>query len=224
MSGVRRLGVLGGTFDPIHFGHLDAADAAWSALALDELRFIPSHDPPHRSLDPRASAFHRFALVSLAIEGRRGYRACDIELARQGPSYTADTFRALRAEGWAPFQIFFIIGADAFAEIATWREFPEVLDAANFAVIARPGMTLDMAFNRTPELRPRVRERPQEVADNSKTGIHVVTARTRDVSSTMVRSRLADRQSIGDLVPPSVAHHVFEHQLYGAVGSLHDDT
>ena len=101
MNGSRRLGVFGGTFDPIHVGHLDAADAVWSALTLDEIRFVPLRDPPHRPLDPQATAFHRFALVSLAIDERRGYRACELELMRQGPSYTADTLRALHAEGWS---------------------------------------------------------------------------------------------------------------------------
>src|SRR5690349_18497299 len=119
MSGRLRLGLLGGTFDPIHFGHLDAAEAAQHALLLDEIVFLPSHDPPHRPADPRASAFHRFALVALAIEGHGRYRASDMELKREGPSYTADTLAAFSREGWDPSQLFFILGADAFAEIAT---------------------------------------------------------------------------------------------------------
>src|SRR5689334_17989878 len=100
MTAQPRLGLLGGTFDPIHVGHLDAADAAQRAMRLDEVRFIPSHDPPHRPSDPRASAFHRFALVSLAIEGHPSYRASDVELRREGPSYTTDTLRAMQADGW----------------------------------------------------------------------------------------------------------------------------
>src|SRR5687768_11523417 len=157
MSGRRRLGVLGGTFDPIHFGHLDAGDAAQSALGLDEVRLIPSHDPPHRAVDPRASVFHRFALVSLAIAERPSWRVSDVEVARPGASYSVDTLRALHAEGWSALQIFFILGSDAFAEIATWRQFPDVLDAAQFVVVARPGVTLDDALARTPQLRPRMR-------------------------------------------------------------------
>src|SRR5687767_388408 len=113
----RRIGVLGGTFDPVHYGHLDAAGAAQAALALDDVRLIPSHDPPHRPVDPLASAFHRFALLALAIDGRAGWRVSDAEVRRQGASYTIDTLRALHAEGCHPSQIFFIIGADAFAEI-----------------------------------------------------------------------------------------------------------
>ena len=114
-----RLGVLGGTFDPIHLGHLDAADAARSALALDEVLFVPSHDPPHRPVEPRATAFHRFALTALAVNDRPGCRVSDLELVRDGGSYTSDTLRSLHAAGWPAWQIFFILGADAFAEIAT---------------------------------------------------------------------------------------------------------
>lgn len=223
MSGGRRLGVVGGTFDPIHVGHLDAAGAAQSALSLDEMRFIPSHDPPHRPLDPLATAFHRFALVSLAIDGHRGWHVSDLELKRQGPSYTVDTLRALHAEGWSPSQIFFTLGADAFAEISTWREFPEVLDAAHFAVIARPGTTIDLALARTPELRARVREQANAPATRPGTGIFLVTAHTRDVSSTLIRTRLASGQPITDLVPAAVARHILANHLYGAVSELHGD-
>src|SRR5689334_7098071 len=102
-----RLGLLGGTFDPVHFGHLDAADAAQAALALDEVWLVPAHDPPHRPDDPRGSAFHRFALVSLAIAERPWLRASDRELRRTGPSYTIDTLKALHDEGWNAAQIFF---------------------------------------------------------------------------------------------------------------------
>ena len=135
MTAARRLGVLGGTFDPIHFGHLDAAEAARASLELDEVLFVPAHDPPHKPGDPHASAFHRFALIALAIQEWPGYRASDMELSREGASYTADTLRALHACGWRPSNLFFIVGADAFAEIRrgvnsprcwTWRSSPSL--------------------------------------------------------------------------------------------------
>jgi len=220
MNAQPRLGLLGGTFDPIHVGHLDAADAARRALLLDEIRFIPAHDPPHRPLDPRATAFHRFALVSLALDGHASYRASDMELRRDGPSYTTDTLRTLRADGWTPSQLFFILGADAFAEIATWREFPAVLDAAHFVVVARPGTTLDAAAARTPEIRSRIRT-AEGCAEGHATSVFLVEAHTRDVSSTTIRARLAAGQPIDDLVPGPVARHILAHRLYGAVGNLH---
>lgn len=210
MIASRRLGILGGTFDPIHFGHLDAADAARRALQLDRVLLIPSFDPPHRPTDPMASGFHRFALVALAIQGNDALSASDMELTRTGPSYTADTLRAVARQGWRPSQIFFILGSDAFAEIATWREYPAVLDTANFVVIARPGTTLDAATARTPSLRGRLGQ-----------SIFLVEARTRDVSSSTIRARLATRQPIDDLVPDAVARHIAAHHLYGAVDDLH---
>jgi nicotinate-nucleotide adenylyltransferase len=214
----RRLGVLGGTFDPVHFGHLDAADAARSALSLGEILFIPSHDPPHRPVDPHATAFHRFALVALAIDGLASCRVSDLELVRQDISYTSDTLRALHDAGWAPSQLFFILGADAFAEIATWHAFPDVLDAAHFVVVARPGVTIETAAARTPALKARIRPASATLAG---TGIFLIHARTRDVSSTMIRRRISARLPIDDLVPAAVARHIAAHHLYETETNLH---
>lgn len=199
MSAARRLGLLGGTFDPVHVGHLDAADAARAALGLDAVVFLPSSDPPHRPEDPRATAFHRFAMLALAIDGRPGCRTSDLELRRSGRSYTVDTLRALHAEGWQAPELFFILGADAFAEIAAWHEYPAVLACANFVVVTRPGaLARDVA----------------RVADTGGTGIYHVEARTRDVSSTAIRARLAAGQAVDDLVPAAVARHIAAHGLY----------
>jgi nicotinate-nucleotide adenylyltransferase len=221
MTASGRLGILGGTFDPIHLGHLDAVAAARRALNLDRVRMIPSWDPPHRAADPRASAFHRFALVALAIQDDDSLQASDLELRRTGPSYTADTLRALAGEGWTPLQLFFIVGTDAFAEIATWHDYPGVLDAANFVVIARPGTTLDAAATRTPALRRRMRVPGTETSETNGTSIFLVEARTRDVSSTAIRARLAARQPIDGLVPAAVARHIAAHHLYQTVDDLH---
>ena len=238
MSHARRLGILGGTFDPIHVGHLDAADAARAALSLDEILLVPALDPPHRPIDPRATMYQRFALVSLAAADRPVYRVSDMELLRQGPSYTADTLRSLHAQGWRASQLFFILGTDAFAEIATWHDYPSILDLAHFVVIARPGTTIDMAVARTPELRARmcIGEAqgdmgeaqgdivPRNTAiDEQSTRIFLVEADTRDVSSTQVRERLAAAQPIDDLVPAAVARHILKHHLYGAVDDLHGE-
>jgi nicotinate-nucleotide adenylyltransferase len=224
MSGARRLGILGGTFDPIHVGHLDAADAARAALSLDEILFVPAHDPPHRPIDPRATADQRFALVSLAIADRPGDRVSDVELLRQGPSYTDDTLRSLHAEGWRASQLFFILGADAFAEIATWHGYPSFLDLSHFIVIARPGATIDMAVARTPELRARMSVAGDaDAIEEGPLRIFLVEASTRDVSSTGIRQRLAAGQPIDDLVPAPVARHILKHHLYGAVDDLHGE-
>jgi nicotinate-nucleotide adenylyltransferase len=199
-----RLGILGGTFDPIHYGHLDAADAARRACSLDRVLFVPAHDPPHKPVDPRASAFHRFAMVALALDGRGGDEVSDAELRRTGPSYTATTLRELHAQGWAPEQLYFVIGTDAFAEIATWYDYPAVLGYANFVVITRRGT---------------VAERPI-ATPAAATGIYHVEARTRDVSSTTIRTRLAAGATIADLVPAAVARYIHAHDLYRNVAPL----
>ena len=213
---MNRLGVFGGTFDPIHFGHLDAAEAARTSLRLEQVLFVPASDPWHRKVEPHESGVQRFALVALAINGCAAYRVSDMELVRGGSSYTADTLRALHRAGWTPSQLFFILGADAFAEIATWREFPSVLDAAHFVVMSRPGTTTESAVARSPELRSRVR--PVTAAGDvlDHTAIFLVEAHTRDVSSTAIRGRLAAGVSIDDLVPSPVARHIVAHHLYGA--------
>jgi nicotinate-nucleotide adenylyltransferase len=220
----RRLGILGGTFDPIHVGHLDAADAASAALALDEIVLMPAHDQPLRESEPRATVYQRFALAALAVEDRPDWHISDLELVRQGRSYTEDTLRALHGSGWRASQLFFILGSDAFAGIAAWRGYPGVLDLAHFVVIARPGVAIDEAARRVPELRARTSPPPESGERlDGRTQIFLVHAHTRDVSSTMIRERLASGLPIDDLVPPRVARHIQKHHLYGAVDNLHGE-
>ena len=218
------LGILGGTFDPIHFGHLDAADAARAALSLDEVVLMPAHDQPLRAVEPRASVYERFALAVLAVQDRPDCCVSDIELARTGPSYTGDTLRALHRAGWQPSQLFFILGSDAFAGIADWRGYPSLLELAHFVVIARPGTSLEDATRRTPELRTRVSPATGEQADcTGTTRLFLVHADTRAVSSTAIRHRLARGESIDDMVPGPVARHIHKHHLYRTVNSLHGE-
>ena len=207
MSISPRVGILGGTFDPIHLGHLEAASAARNALRLDRVLLLPSRTPPHRSLEPRASVYHRFAMTALAANGREGMLASDLELRRDGPSYTALTLEALEQEGFSPSQLFFIIGADAFAEIGTWYDYPRLLNRANFAVISRPGAPLPQT-DRTPDPRPLT------PGASPSTSVLYVDAATPDVSSTDIRRRVASGESIEGLVPHGVAEHIRRHQLY----------
>jgi len=158
------------------------------------------------------------------VAERSAYRVSDMELVRQGPSYTADTLRSLHAAGWNASQLFFILGSDAFAEIAAWYGFPSFLDLAHFVVIARPGTTIETAATRTPQLRTRMCDAPQvEGVGDRPTRVFLVEAQTRDVSSTAIRERLAAGQPIDDLVPAPVARHIFTHHLYGAVDDLHGE-
>jgi nicotinate-nucleotide adenylyltransferase len=212
-----RTGVLGGTFDPVHEGHVAAAEAARRALALDRVLFVPSHQPPHRSARPRASVFHRFAMVSLAVGRHPTFVASDIELQRPGPSYTADTLRWLHEAGYQASQLFFILGTDAFVEIATWHDYPTVLDLANFVVISRPGQSLETLGQRLPGLSLRMRlvaEPPREEALEPSCAVLLMNALTPDVSSTDIRERAAQGGSLAGLVAPDVERHIGKHRLY----------
>lgn len=208
-----RLGVLGGTFDPVHLGHLAVGRTAATALALDALRLVPSRVPPHRSVGPHASGYHRFAMAALAALGEPGWTVSDMELRREGPSYTFDTLTALAAEGWTATQIFFLIGADAFADIATWSRYPAVLDLAHFAVVTRPGTTHDDVQARVPALAPRLIGMA-DLGTRTTPGIVLLGADTPDVSSTDIRARAARGAALTGLVTEPVEQYIRRHGLY----------
>jgi nicotinate-nucleotide adenylyltransferase len=199
-----RIGILGGTFDPIHLGHLEAAAAAERALSLDRVLLLPSRTPPHRSTEPRASVFHRFAMAALAA-AERDMSVSDLELRREGPSYTALTLEALHRDGYTPAQLFFITGSDAFADVGTWYDYPRILQLANFVVVSRPGAP------RPSDLIPN----PQSlITDPAGPTVYSVEADTPDVSATDIRRRVGSGEPIDGLVPASVAGHIRRHRLY----------
>lgn len=204
------LGVLGGTFDPIHSGHIAAADAAQRALSLHNIVLVPSRIPPHRTEPTTASADDRFRMTELAAADRPGWSASRIELNREGPSYTYDTLVEL---GQPSTQLFFITGADAFAEIATWSRYPAVLDLANFVVVSRPGITLDSLRARVPSAFPST-SLPASGRNNAQTRVILVEANTPDVSSTEIRRRVRAGESLSGLVPDAVEHYIRTHHLY----------
>jgi nicotinate-nucleotide adenylyltransferase len=211
----RRIGIMGGTFDPIHWGHLEAAFAAETALKLMRLLVITSHVPPHRD-PPRASAFHRFAMVALAVAGRSGWRASDLELRLNTESYTADTLLRFHDRGYAPAELFFIIGADAFADIQSWKEYPNVLEYAHFAVVSRPGFPVGDLPHRLPMLAERMVKPPLDAISHLDTMIVLVDSPTSSVSATEVRDRRGRGESISDLVPDPVRQHIEQHGLYSS--------
>jgi len=206
----RRVGILGGTFDPIHSGHLDLASAAERALGLTEIVVVPAHIPPHRSA-PMASAFHRFAMTAIAVAGRDGWRTSDLELQKAGRSFTAHTLRHMSENGVPPSELFFLIGADAFAEIGTWYDYPAILDLAHFAVVSRPGFAVSELRRRMPELSARMVDAPRI---EQAPAIILIDAPTADVSSSAIRRRLANGESIAGLVPAGVQQHIEQHRLY----------
>ena len=216
MTAARRIGILGGTFDPIHWGHLDMADAAVNELKLTRLFVITSNVPPHRP-QPLASAFHRFAMVALAILDRPEWRAADLELRQDAVSFTSRTLDLFHERGYLSSELFFLIGADAFGEIASWRDYPRILDAAHFAVVSRPGFSVKELPRRLPRLADRMARPPIDEVAQIDPLIILIDAPTADVSSTAIRERLATGEDISGLVPPHVQQHIEHHGLYSSM-------
>jgi nicotinate-nucleotide adenylyltransferase len=225
MTSGPRIGILGGTFDPVHVGHVDTALAAQRALSLDRVLVMPSGTPPHRPSQPSASRFHRFAMTALAVTGVPGLMVSDLEIGVTDPCYTFDTLARLHQTGLGPGQIFFITGADAFAEIDSWSRYPQVLEMAHFVVVSRPGHLAAALPSRLPALAVRMRHAtaPASTAVDASAALSgppvrlevlLVDAPTRDVSSTEVRRRLESGSSIAGLVPAAVATYIGQHGLY----------
>lgn len=208
-----RLGLLGGTFDPIHLGHLDLARAARAALDLDEVWIVPARKPPHRTA-PHASAAHRFAMAALAIDDEIGFRMSDLDMDTAGPSYTIDTLDRLAAAGWQPGDLFFITGVDAFRDVPSWKAYPALLDRCHFVVISRPGAGVAQVKAAMPALAPRMVVPPCTTPPGPS--IFLVDAQTAPVSSTAVRQVLGAGGSLDALIPPRVAAYIARHGLYSA--------
>jgi nicotinate-nucleotide adenylyltransferase len=193
-----RLGLLGGTFDPPHTGHLIAAQDALQALALDRVALIPAARPPHKHDRVVTHAEHRLAMLHLAADDDPRLAIEPLELERAGPSYTVDTLRALSARG---DELFLLIGTDQFAEFDTWRDPAEIQRLAALGILRRAG---DAASSITPAtLEPWAR-------------IHDVPVTRIDVSSTLIRQAVAEGRSIRYLVPTAVAAYIDVHALYRA--------
>jgi len=212
----RRIGILGGTFDPIHHGHVDIGDAAQRALELHELHVVTSQLPPHRPA-PEASAYHRFAMVALAASERRAWRASDVELRREPPSYTSRTLADFHDGGFNPIELCFVIGADAFADIAAWRDYPTLLEGAHFVVVSRPGVAAHSLADRLPRLAQRMVRHAGDLLASEVPVIFLLDAATADVSSTAIRRRLAAGESIDGMVPRCVQQHIERHGLYRSI-------
>jgi nicotinate-nucleotide adenylyltransferase len=211
----RRTGILGGTFDPIHCGHVDLAAAAEEALGLSRLFVVTSNIPPHRS-PPFASAWHRFAMVSMTVAGRPGWRASDLELRAGAQSFTSETLEKFNARGYSSSELFFVLGADAFADISVWHAFPRIFELAHFAVVSRPAFPVGDLRRRFPALAARMKEPPIDERASVDPVIVLIDAITADVSSTAIRQRRREGRSIAGLVPPGVQQHIEQHGLYAS--------
>ena len=217
----QRVGIYGGTFNPIHRGHLRAAEAVSEHLALSRLVFVPSGQPPHKPADdpggPIASAALRLAWVKDAVAGNPRFEVSSLEVDREGPSYLVDTLAALRDQ-WAGQRIVFVLGCDAFADMGDWREPRRLLTLADFAVMTRPpddgrhlGHWLPDCVRGDVELASDGQVARHREAD---TRIELVEIRALDVSATDVRARARAGESLRDLVPESVCGSIEQSRVY----------
>jgi nicotinate-nucleotide adenylyltransferase len=214
---LRRIGVYGGSFDPIHVGHLRAAEDAREQLALDRVLFIPCGDPPHKQRRLAAAA-DRVAMTRAAIRGNPYFRVSSIEADRGGLSYTIDTVHALLgARAWRDVRLTLLIGLDAYRELGTWKRYRELLALVDIAVWSRPAY-------RAGALRPLlpVAARkdfcygPDHNTLRHRTGnqIRFLTVTAIDLSASDIRLRVQRGESIRYLVPPAVASYIARHRLY----------
>ena len=199
------IGIMGGTFDPIHLGHLAIAEEAREALGLARILFIPASIPPHRPAASVSPAADRVAMVGLAIDGNEAFELSRIELDRPGPSYTSDTLEALAAEERAAGRepdLTFVLSAETLRDLPTWHAPERLLDAARVAVVPRDGYA-------APD-----RGWLSEHFPGREGRIDFLGAPRLDVSSTVIRERVAAGRSIRYLVPPAVARYIDDHGLY----------
>jgi nicotinate-nucleotide adenylyltransferase len=213
------IGLFGGTFDPIHLGHLQAAAEVRRRARLDRILFIPSYLPPHKKTGAVASAADRLRMVELACLRRPGFEASAIEVEAREKSYSILTLRKLRAT--APqARLFFILGVDAFQDIGTWREYHRVLEECYFIVMGRPGFDLDRARDVLDGgLRAAIGPLPTGGAAAAgplppPVRVFLAPIRALDISSTDIRARVRRGLSLDGLVPKSVAAYIRDRQLY----------
>jgi len=213
------IGLIGGTFDPIHFAHLRLAEEAREALRLDAVWFVPNARPPHRA-PPVASAEHRAAMVARAIANAPAFRLerCELER-RDQPSYTVVTLETVRQRIGANTPLFWLVGADAFAGLDRWHRWRAVLSLAHLVVATRPGTTLSEAAL-SPALRPlwAARRTPDAVATADRlppAGWVIALPITHlAISATAIRERIAARKSVRYLLPDAVLGYIEHHRLY----------
>ncbi len=213
----KRVGLLGGTFDPVHNGHFAAASSAKKAFSLDTIIFIPAAHPPHKT-DHTLSAFqHRVAMLQDAVGRHPAYFVSQMEAEREGGSYTIDTLTLLREQLGSEVQLFFIIGIDAFAEIATWKDYDQLLDRSHFIVIDRPSPRQERVIDAVAKHFHGWQQAPQRgywFKGGVAGRIYSLRMEPVNVSSTEIRRLVRSNNSVAAMVPSGVEEYIKEHALY----------
>ncbi len=217
----QKLGILGGTFNPIHYGHLAAAEEVRNRIPLDRILFIPSFIPPHKQEEAVPSALHRMEMVRRAAAGNPAFEPSDIEIRRGGRSYTIDTIEALR-QAYGGTELYFITGLDSFLEIQTWNHWERLLTLCSFVVLSRPGYRftnlLKIDFMKPAAGEIAALERGERTHAMVRTGAFTVFLEVIphfDISSTDIRRRMHEGRSIKYLLPDAVETYIIKNKLYG---------
>lgn len=197
-----KLGILGGTFDPIHLGHLLIAEVTRESLGLAKVLFTPAGDPPHKQGVEKTPAIHRRRMVELAIADNPSFELCPIDLERPGPHYAVDTARLICGRyQLAADDCFFIIGSDSLADLPAWRQPAQLIEVCRLAVVHRPGYQADLSG--LAQIIPGLQQR-----------LDWVEIPTVDFSSSTIRRRVAEGQSVRYQLPNRVREYINEHKLY----------
>jgi nicotinate-nucleotide adenylyltransferase len=211
-----RIGLMGGTFNPIHLAHLRIAEEARELCVLDRVLFIPVADPPHKPLAGEVSFAQRCEMVRLAIAGNPAFELSDIEGRRGGKSYSIDTITAFRSE-YPDAEFYFIIGSDSFLELGLWRRYTDIVRSCNLIVVERPGRQVsDPLSALPPTLREELCYTPASrcLEHAAGTCIHFFAGCLLDISSSEIRRLVAAGKSITYLVPPKVEAYIKEQRIY----------
>ncbi|MFA5389755.1 MAG: nicotinate-nucleotide adenylyltransferase [Candidatus Omnitrophota bacterium] len=187
-----RIGILGGTFDPVHNGHIYLAERVSRKLKLSWIIFIPSYIPPHKKGAKVTPARHRYAMLKLAIGGHRGFRVSDMEIKRKGRSYSVETLRRLRKRFGARTALFFITGSDSLRELYKWKDMEEILTLCEFVIVERPGFKA----GRIPE------------------GFAFLKVGAKNISATSARNSIRKGRPLRGIVPQKVEDYIRENKLY----------
>jgi nicotinate-nucleotide adenylyltransferase len=212
------VGILGGTFDPVHYGHLRLGEELAGLLGLANIRFIPVGLPSHRGA-PRVAAAHRVEMVRLALDGNALFDVDERECRQAGPSYTVDTLTALREEWGSQRPVSLLMGSDAFVALTTWKRWEHLFDLAHLVVAHRPGFSLnDYAGRLPPALRQvyetRLAAAPEQVHTTPAGRVLPVATTALDISATSIRAMVAKGHSPRYLLPEAVIDYIDRHQLY----------
>lgn len=199
---MKRVGIMGGTFNPIHYAHLILAEHAFWQFALDEVVFIPSKKPAHKPVDYLASDEHRFAMIQNAIADNPHFTISAIEYEREGNTYTVDTLELLKADH-PDIEYYFILGGDSLINFESWLRYERILELCHVVAAMRGEYDLD-----------RMKEKADELNNQYQSDIKILNIPGMDVSSRMIRERIQNKQTVRYLLPETVIAYIYEHNIY----------